>query len=89
MDNFSNLKKSCKLLFLPTKHFGVHINSFKHVRAFQIEWKCWFLMRGKTGVPQEKPLRVRERTNNKLNPHMVSTPRPHWWEVSALTTTPH
>ena len=29
---------------------------------------------GKTEVPGEKPLRARERTNNKLNPHMASTP---------------
>ena len=29
---------------------------------------------GKTGVPEEKPLGARERTNNKLNPHMASTP---------------
>ena len=43
---------------------------------------------GKTGVPGEKPLGARERTNNKLNPHMASTPGfehgPHWWEVSTL-----
>ena len=32
-------------------------------------WKCWFLRRGKTGVPGEKPLGAKERTNNKLNPH--------------------
>ena len=36
----------------------------------------------------EKPLGAKERTNNKLNPHMVSTPGfehgPHWWEVSTL-----
>ena len=48
---------------------------------------------GKTGVPGEKPLGARERTNNKLNPHMVSTPGfepgPHWWEASAFTTAPH
>ena len=47
---------------------------------------------GKTGVPGEKPLGTRERTNNKLNPHMASTPGfepgPPWWEASALTTTP-
>ena len=40
-------------------------------------WKCWFF-----GV----------RTNNKLNPHVMSTPGsepgPHWWEASALTTAP-
>ena len=26
---------------------------------------------GKTGVPGEKPLEARTRTNNKLNPHMT------------------
>ena len=26
------------------------------------------------GVPGEKPLGARERTNNKLNPHMASMP---------------
>ena len=31
-------------------------------------WKCWFLRRGEARVPSQKPLRVRERTNNKLNP---------------------
>ena len=40
----------------------------------------------------ERPLGARERTNNKFNPLMASTPgfepRPHWWEASALTTTP-
>ena len=45
---------------------------------------------GKTGVPREKPLGARERTNNKLNPHMASTPGfepgPLWWEASAVTT---
>ena len=51
-----------------------------------------FLGEGKTRVPGEKPLGARERTNNKLNPHMASDPGiepgPHWWEGSALTTTP-
>ena len=31
-------------------------------------WKCWFLRRGEARVPSQKPLGVRERTNNKLNP---------------------
>ena len=48
--------------------------------------------RGKPEYPGEKPLGAKERTNNKLNPHMVSTPGfepgPHWWEASALTTAP-
>ena len=47
---------------------------------------------GKTGVLREKPLGEKERTNNKLNPHVASTPgfepRPHWWEVSTFTTAP-
>ena len=47
---------------------------------------------GKNRVPGEKPLGARERTNNKLNPHMASTPGlepgPHWWEASALTNAP-
>ena len=37
-------------------------------------WKCWFLGERKTGVPGEKPLEGRERTNNKLNPHVALTP---------------
>ena len=51
-----------------------------------------FLGEGKTGVPGEKPLGVRTRTSNKLNPHMTPSPglEPglHWWEASALTTAP-
>ena len=38
------------------------------------------------------PIHIKERTNNKLNPHMVpgpgNEPRPHWWEASALTAAP-
>ena len=62
-------------------------------------WSNWnlemlvFEAEGKTGVPGENPLGAKERTNNKLNPHMASTPGfepgPHWWEASALTTAPH
>ena len=48
--------------------------------------------RGKRGVPREKPLRTRMRTNNKLNLHMMLSPEiepgPHWWEESAFTTVP-
>ena len=47
---------------------------------------------GKTGVPGEKPLGARTRTNNKLNPHITAGPGvvhgPHRWEASALTTAP-
>ena len=52
-----------------------------------------FCGEGKTGVPGEKPLGAEKRTNNnKLNPHMTSSPGiepgPHWWKASALTTAP-
>ena len=53
------------------------MNSFKRVRAFQIELEfgsAGLCGEGKTGVPGEKPLGARKRTNNKLNPHMASTP---------------
>ena len=37
--------------------------------------------------------KARERTNNKLNPHMVSTsglkPRPHYWEAITLFSQLH
>ena len=63
----------------------------KCARAFQIELEfrsIGFKGEGKTGVPGEKPLRVRERTNKKLNPHMASTRGfelgAHWWESRAL-----
>ena len=46
----------------------------------------------KTGVPREKPLGARKKTNNKLNAHTTPgpgiEPRTHWWEASALTTAP-
>ena len=44
------------------------MNSFKRVRTFQIELEfgsVGFLGEGKSGVPGEKPLGARERTNNK------------------------
>ena len=79
------------------KHLGVHMNSFKRVHGFQIELEfgsAGFWGEGKTGVHGEKPVRARERTNNKLNPHtyMASTPGvkpgPPWcfgrWALSPL-----
>ena len=67
-------KKKLLIACLPTKHIGVYMNSFKRVRAFQIELEfesVGFRGEGKTGVPGEKPLGAKERTNNKLNPHMA------------------
>ena len=61
-------------------------------------WSNWnlemlvFEERGKLEYQEEKPLGARGRTNNKLNPHMASTPgfepKSNWWEASALTTAP-
>ena len=57
-------------------------------------WQCQFLRRGENRSAQrkKKTLGAKERTNNKLNPHMASMlgfePRPHWWEASALTIVP-
>jgi len=44
----------------------------------------WILRSGETGVPWEKVLgAAKERTDNKLNPHIASTPG-----FGALTTAP-
>ena len=55
-------------------------------------WKVVFCGGTKTGVPREKTLGAKTRTNNKLNPHMTPRPGigpgPYWWEASTLTTTP-
>ena len=59
------------------EHLGVHNISLKRVRAFQIELefgRVGFYGEAKTEVPGEKPSISKERTNNKLNPHMGSTP---------------
>ena len=81
------------VICLPTKPLSVLMNSFQYVHMFQIELEfesVGFWGKGKTGVPGEKPVEAKERTNNKLNPHMASTlgfeSGPHWWETSALTT---
>ena len=52
----------------------------------------FFEERGRPENPANNLSGAKEITNNKLNPHMASTPgvepRPHWREVSALTTAP-
>ena len=53
-----------------------------------------FEERGKLEYPEKKPLGVKERTNKKLNPHMVLKPGFEPWPhlsgkcMSALTTAP-
>ena len=52
-------------------------------------WKRWLLWRGEN---RRKSVEAAMRANNKHNPQMAPTPgiepEPHWWEESALTTTP-
>ena len=83
------------VICLPKEYLGVHENSLKRIRAFQIELEfksVGFLRRREkpAGLSPEKPLGARERTNKKLNPHVVwklgFEPVPHWWEASALTS---
>ena len=84
--NLDSVRSACPISRAPV------LNS----RAFRIELEfrnVGFCGGGKTGVlPGEKPLGAEKRTNNKLNPHMTSSPGiepgPHWWKASALTTAP-
>ena len=47
-------------------------------------WKCWFLRRGENRSSRGKTSRSREENQNKLNPHMASSPgidpEPHRWQ---------
>ena len=58
----------------------------------QNSWPIWNLeeLIFVEGGRAEKTPRSKDRTNNKLNPHMTSglriKPGSHWWEASALTT---
>ena len=86
----------CRIVIcLHTEHRGVLESSFKRVRAFQIELEFGsvrFWREVKTGVPGKKPHGAKERTKNKLNPHMASTTGLerglHWWDATSLTTVP-
>ena len=52
------------------------MNSFKRVRAFQIELEfgsVGFWEEGKTEVPGEKPLGARERTNFSTTSSMIQS----------------
>ena len=61
----------------------------------RFNWNLEMLVFMEGGKPENsaKNLRSKERTNNKLNPHITPgpgiEPRPHRWETSALTTAPH
>ena len=63
-----------------------------------LSWSNWnlemlgFEKRGKPEYPAKTSDGAKEKTKNKLYPHMTLTlgfePRLHWWEVSSLTTVP-
>ena len=58
------------MIGLPTEHLEMLKHSLKRISAFRIELEfgsVGFQGEGKTGVPGEKPLGAKERTNNKLN----------------------
>ena len=49
-------------------------------------WKCWFWGEGETGVPGEKPLGAKERTNNKLIVEVIikkKIRKNHWHQYKA------
>ena len=83
-------KKIVKIVIcLPAKHLEflwTCLNVSVHSRS---NWNLEVLVlrRGDNWSTWKKPLGARERTNNKLNPHMASMPgyeqRPHRWEASA------
>ena len=67
-----------RLIEINSRYYGLSLMRTLTRGPYSVRYKG----EGKTGVPGEKPLGAKERTNNKLNPHMVSTtgfePGPHW-----------
>ena len=72
---------------LPNSNFDLErTDTFKRVH---MEFgSVGFWGEGKTGEPGEKPLGARERTNNKLNPHMVSTAGFEPWQCGRRALSP-
>ena len=74
---FPDMKQNCNLFTHETLKSSFfwrsRLNEFVLSRS---NWslKCCYLGKGRTWVPGEKLLVAKERTNNKLNPHMASTP---------------
>ena len=72
-------KKIVNCLFTHEAH-RIHMNSFKRVRALQIELEfgsVGFWGEGKTGVPGEKPLGAKERTKTCMASTPGVEPGPH------------
>ena len=84
-------KKICMKWYycLPMKCLGTSRHSFGNVNVSQIKLafgSVGFWGEQKTGVPGEKPLEARTKTNNKLYPHAINaktwTRAIHWWEAT-------
>ena len=78
------------MICLPTGHLGVHMNSLKRVRAFQIEleliWKCWFLTRGRKRNSPRKNLSKQRREPTTISTHRWRrrkdwNPKPQGWKL--------
>ena len=76
--NVGVLKNSLKLCLCDPDRIGI--------------WICWFLRREENLRTGRKTSRSKERTNDKLNPHMASMPGfkpgPQRWEAGAITNVP-
>ena len=75
------------------KCLGASRHSFGNVNVSQIKLEfgsAGFWAEQKTGVPGEKPLEARTKTNNKLYPHVINaktwTRAIHWWEATVHPT---
>ena len=72
IDNkFCHKCKKKNVICLPTKHQGVHKNSFRSVRAYQDRigiWKCWFLRIGENRSTRRKTSRSREENQQQTQP---------------------
>ena len=87
----NRLKKKFVNLYSTKFHDEMTKCALQYGNTLQIELefgKIGFRV-GSTSYPEHG---TRMRTNNKLNPHMPSSPGiepgAHWWEASALTTAP-
>ena len=85
-------KKKLLIACLPTKHIGVYMNSFKRVRAFQIELEfesVGFRGEGKSPEYPQKNLSEQRREPTTNSTHIWRRRQAELnWEARALTTAP-
>ena len=97
----SNIVNYCCLFCLPTKHLKSPQELVQHVSVHsRSNWNLTVLVfeeRGQIGVPSpRKTSQIKERTNNKLNPHMTPErgikPKSHchpWSPLLCFVNNPH